>query len=118
MAATGAMTSDRGNGPQLGSWNVLYLIGAILRREIQIRRTRHHQRSSRYRAQSPLEVAVKTRGGTHIGVLPGPGHRQKIVGVMGQEALLPVADNVVLKGAKALLQIGMLTEVGLRDPPP
>ena len=77
--------------------------------EIEIGLTRHHGRVGGDRTQCFIEVAAAKLVGADVGVLPGPQHRQQVVGVAAAEIGLPAVDRFARRDQP--FQIGVLRAV-------
>src|SRR4051812_11501722 len=112
---SGAVAPDRRDRPQLGTRHAGYLAPVILDRKIEIGFARHDDRVGGNRPECLVEIAVVKLVGADIGMLPGPQHREQIVGVTATEIRLPATDQKVLERGKAdpapqLLAIKRLAE--------
>ena len=95
------MAPDRRDRPQFGLLHASDLAPVVFDGEIEIGLTRHHDRVGGDRTQCFIEVAASKLVGADVGVLPGPQHRQQVVGVAGAEIGLPAVDQQVLQRGEA-----------------
>jgi len=97
----GAMAPDRRDRPPFGLLHAGDLAPVVFDGEIEIGLTRHHGRVGGDCTQCFIEVAAAKLVGADVGVLPGPQHRQQVVGVAAAEIGLPAVDQEVLQRGEA-----------------
>src|SRR5579862_3738663 len=112
------VTPDRRHRYKFRIRHVVDLKPAVFRRKVEVRLTWHDVGFRLDRPQSRLEVALVELVVADIAVLPGPEHRQQVVGVLWKEKAFPERNEEILKrGIAHDLQIKPLAIKGLRKAP-
>src|SRR3954454_7007618 len=118
-AAAGEVAPHSRDDPEFGVGHVPDLVFVVLRREVELLLGRHDDRAGLDRPERLFKRAVEALGLADVAVLPGPQHRQQVVGVaVLQEEALPETDEEVLERGEPHLPVALLEVERLREPPP
>src|SRR5215207_2581881 len=116
--APGEVTPHARDHAQLGVRHVAHRVLLVLGREVQVLLGGQGDRLCRDRIQRLDVVAVEAGCGADVPFLPGPQHREQVVGIAAvEEKPLPEGDQEVLEVGVAHLRVHAVPVERLREAP-